>query len=186
MFQISGMSIEMEDVQATPVPRRPADESVSVDSGRGRAAVWWALIGVVLLFAVSVARLGARGVATMRGGLEPGEWIGLAVLTALFVYGEGVRGIGRRWVPAVLRRIGELRGDVRGIDRVLAPFYAMMLIGAPRRTLWRAWLGVAAIVAAVLIVRALPEPWRGVTDFAVASALAWGMMVILVGARRVV
>jgi hypothetical protein len=61
----------------------------------------------------------------------------------------------------------------------------MLLVGAPRPTLARAWLGVAGIVLAVLLVRALPDPWRGIIDLAVAAALAWGLLVLVRGAPRV-
>jgi hypothetical protein len=65
----------------------------------------------------------------------------------------------------------------------------MSLVGAPRRTLARAWLGVALIVLAVLVVRSLPEPWRGIVDAAVAAALLVGLFAIVrgafVGRRRV-
>jgi hypothetical protein len=159
----------------------------SVDTTRaGWIAVWWALLGLVLTFATAVFRLADRGIATVRGGLEPAEWLALAVLMGLFIYGEGVRGLQRRWIPAVLRRVAELRTERRRSIQLLAPLYAMLLVGAPRRTLWRAWLGVAAIVAAVFIVRALPEPWRGMTDLAVSAALGWGLLVILAGAWRLV
>lgn len=168
-----------------PAAGQAADDRPVAEMRAGRIAVAWALIGLALTFAVAVFRLAERGVATIRGGLEPGEWIGLIVLTVLFIYGEGVRGLQRRWIPAVLRRVGELRTERRWPIRLLAPLYAMLLVGAPRRTLWRAWLGVAAIVAAVFIVRALPEPWRGMTDFAVACALGWGLLVILAGAWRI-
>ena len=152
----------------------------------GVAAVCWALLGVVLLFATSIVQLGARGIATIRSGLDPAEWLALPVLTALFVYGEGMRGLQRRWVPAVLRRIAELPATRRAWYRLLSPLYAMSLVGAPKRTLWRAWAGVAAIVAAVLVVRSLPEPWRGMTDLAVAAALTWGLVAILAGAARLI
>lgn len=166
-----------------PAPPGVAGDMASVETTRGsRAAVWWALLGLVLLFANAVVQLGARGITTIRGGLDPAEWFGLAALTVLFIYGEGVRGLQRRWIPAVLRRIAELRTEPRVSLRLLAPLHAMFLVAAPRGTLWRAWAGVAAIVAAVLIVRSLPEPWRGITDFAVAAALAWGLVVILAGA----
>jgi hypothetical protein len=156
-----------------------------VDSRAGGfAATAWALLGLVLLFASAVARLGARGITTIRGGLELAEWLALVVLTVLFVYGEGVLGLQRRWLPHVLRRSAELRTVRRVLYRLLAPLYAMSLIGAPNRRLWRAWAGVAAIVAAVLVVRRFPEPWRGITDFAVAAALAWGLVAILAGALR--
>ena len=150
----------------------------------GIAAAAWALLALVAIFASAVVRLGARGIETIRGGLDPAEWLALALLTALFVWGEGVRGLQRRWVPGVLRRVTELRAERRTLYRLLAPLYAMSLIAEPGRTLWRTWAGVAAIVAAVLIVSRFPEPWRGITDFAVAAALAWGLVVIVAGAFR--
>lgn len=160
------------------------DMTVADSRAGGIAAAGWALLALVALFANAVVRLGARGIVTIRGGLDPAEWLALVLLTVLFVWGEGVRGLQRRWVPGVLRRVAELRGERHTLHRLLAPLYAMSLIAAPKRTLWRTWAGVAAIVAAVLIVRAFPAPWRGMTDFAVAAALAWGLVVIVAGALR--
>jgi hypothetical protein len=58
---------------------------------------------------------------------------------------------------------------------VLAPLYALGLLGADRGTRLRAYVSVFLIVLAVLIVRACSEPWRGIIDGAVAAALAWGL-----------
>lgn len=146
---------------------------------RGRVAVTWALAGVLLLFGEAVIALGGRGIATIQGGLGAGEWLAFVLLTAAFVYGEGVRALERRWVPFCIGRIAELRADARGIDVTLAPLYAMGLVGARRALLARAWVGVALILLAVLIVRVLPEPWRGIVDFAVAAALAWGTVALV-------
>jgi protein-S-isoprenylcysteine O-methyltransferase Ste14 len=55
----------------------------------------------------------------------------------------------------------------------------LSLIGAPPEKLLPRWLGTLAIVAAVFVIRALPDPWRGIVDFAVAAALAWGLVAIL-------
>tara|TARA_B100002052_G_scaffold69243_1_gene62613 strand:- start:73 stop:264 length:192 start_codon:yes stop_codon:yes gene_type:complete len=55
----------------------------------------------------------------------------------------------------------------------------MGLIGAPVPKLIRTWLGVCAIVAAILIVRAFAEPWRGIIDLSVAGALAWGTIALI-------
>jgi len=124
--------------------------------------------------------LGARGSALIRSGLQPVEWLLLAAITAAFVYGEGVRALQRRYVPFVLRRLRQLRGeDTAALHRVLAPLYAMALIAAPPRELMRAWAGLLAIVAAVLVVRGLPEPGRGMIDTGVAAALAWGLVALL-------
>lgn len=147
-------------------------------------AQWWAVSGVAILFATATFRLGGRGVATIRAGIEPAEWLVLLLLTVAFVYGEGIRALARRWVPFVIGRTAKLAGRPRLRDQLLAPMFAMGLVGAPRRMLLRSWGGVLAIAAAVLVVRASPEPWRGLVDFAVASALACGVVAILVQAWR--
>jgi hypothetical protein len=144
----------------------------------------WGLAGVIAIFADAIVQLGQRGLTVLRAGLGPGEWLACALITALFLYGEGMRALERRWVPHMIERVHAL-GDERAILlRLLAPLYALSLIGAPARVLARAWAGVIGIVLAVLIVRALPEPWRGITDFAVAIALTWGLGAILFQAPR--
>ena len=143
----------------------------------------WAAIGIVALFIEAAWRLAVRGIITVRAGLEPIEWAILIVLTIAFVWGEGVRALQRRWIPGVYRRIDALRDETSMTYRLFAPLYAMSLIGAPRNRLARAWLGVILIIAAVLVVRALPEPWRGIIDVGVAAALTWGLIVLLYHSR---
>jgi hypothetical protein len=150
----------------------------------GTPAMWWGVIGVGLLFASASFRLGARGLHTIGAGLSPGQWLLLVLLTIAFVYGEGIRALQRKYVPHVMTRIELLRGERRPWYRLLAPLHAMSLIGAPTRILLRAWAGVFAIVAAVVIVRSFPEPWRGITGFAVAAALAWGATALIRTALR--
>lgn len=145
----------------------------------GMATSAWALVGVSALFASAAYRLGERGLDVIRNGLGGWEWAALAGLTVVFVYGEGVLALDRKWVPGLMRRIRELRRERSLVLRLLAPLYGLSLIGAPRRKLVLSWLGTAAIVGAILLVRALPEPWRGIVDFAVAAALALGLVSIL-------
>lgn len=142
------------------------------------------MTGVAALFVEGVVQLGRRGIETIRGGLDPLEWIALALLVVAFVYGEGVRALARRWVPATIARAFELGPASPWSHKLLAPLHAMTLIGAPARALVRAWIGVALIVLAVFVVRALPEPWRGIVDFAVAGALAVGLAAIVVLAAK--
>lgn len=150
----------------------------------GLAAAVWALAGVALLFLFAVLRLGGRAVQTLQAGLGAAEWAALVLLTVAFVWGEGRGALQRRWVPRVVGRAAALRREGALLHRVLAPLYGMSLIGAPVRSTVRAWAGTLAIVAAVMVVRAFPEPWRGITDLAVASALLWGLGAIVLEGRR--
>lgn len=142
------------------------------------------MTGVAAVFIEAIVQLSRRGVATLRAGLDPLEWLAFALLFVAFVYGEGVRALARRWVPAMLARARALGPASPLHEKLLAPLYAMSLIDASARTLVRAWIGVALIVLAVLAVRALPEPWRGIVDAAVAAALLVGLWAIVRGAFR--
>lgn len=146
--------------------------------------MWWGIGGVALVFGMAVYRLGSRGLDTVARGLTPGQWVVLLVLTAVFVYGEGVRALQRRYIPHVMRRAEELRTEPRIWYRLLAPLHALTLIGASTSLLLKSWAGTFAIALAVAIVRAMPEPWRGITDVAVAAALAWGTLSLMRAAAR--
>lgn len=144
----------------------------------------WALIGVGALFTSAVTRLGSRGVATVSEGLSAGQWVVLVLLTFVMVYGEGILALQRKWVPRFLGRSRAVRHESFGL-KILAPFYGLSLVGGSLKQLLRGWLSTTAIVAAVVIVRSFPEPWRGIVDFAVAAALAWGLITIVIGAPGV-
>lgn len=170
------------------VTRESTAEQQAVGGGvpgtAGTAAALWALTGVSVLFLFAVYRLGKRGVATLATGLTPAEWSALVLLTVTFVWGEGRGALQLRWVPRLIRRASALREEERLHYRLLAPLYGMSLIGAPALSMVKAWGGTAAIVTAVILVRCFPEPWRGMTDWAVASALLWGLGAILVEGRK--
>lgn len=160
------------------------DQGDAVSPASPGWAAWWGVLGVSALFLSAAWRLGERGVETILAGLAPGEWVALAALTAAFVWGEGYRVLQRRYAPFAVERAARLDGSSPPAYRLLAPLYAMALVGASRGLLLKAWLGSLAIVGAVMVVRAFPDPWRGITDFAVASALLWGFVAVLVHARR--
>lgn len=139
----------------------------------------WAVVGVGLLLLEGIVRLGARAVALVRAGLDGPMWLALALVLAVFTYGEGYRALQRHFAPKVVTRALDAGARLSGCLPVLAaPLYAMSLVGADRRTLARAWAGVALIVVAACAVRALPTPWRGIVDAGVVSALAWGLVAL--------
>ncbi len=142
----------------------------------------WALVGVVALLGNAVVRLGRRGLDTVREGLSAGEWTVLAAVFVLFVYVEGVRALQRKWVPFVVGRMEALGRRSPLLHRLLAPLHVMALVGGPRRTVLRAWAGVAAVIVAILVLRSVPDPWRGIVDVGVAAALGWGLLVLLLQA----
>lgn len=146
---------------------------------------WWAIVVVLATFVEAIHRLGPRAIATITGGLTTWEWIAGAAIFVLFVWGEGYRALQRRFAPRVAARAFAAGAKAEGVvDVLLAPLECLSLVRAERRGLLHAWGGVAAIVAAVLIVRAMPEPWRGIVDAGVSAALAWGAVALIVAGVR--
>jgi hypothetical protein len=143
----------------------------------------WALVGVLATFAEAIHRLGARAIATVRGGLDPVEWVALGASVVVLGYWEGYRILQRRFAPAIVERALAVADRRAGwASSLSAPLYALSLVGDEPRAMARAWGGVVAIATAVLVVRTLPAPWRGIVDAAVACALAWGLMAVVVHA----
>jgi len=153
-------------------------------SKRDLCIALWAFGGVALTFVEAVWRLGARALDTVREGLAAGHWLALIAIVLVLCYFEGYRALQRKFAPRVVARALEAGSQLSGCWPVIgAPLYALGLFGAPRATILRTWLGVAAIVGAVLIVRALPPVWRGIVDAGVAAALAWGLVALVVWFR---
>ena len=140
--------------------------------------VWWAVTGVAVPLVEAVYRLGARTMAAIRSGLTATQWGLFALTVLLFAYAEGYRALQQRFAPRVVSRALALRHTDNVLWRILAPLYAMSLVGADRRHLARAWASVGLIVAAILVMREIPQPWRGMVDGGVAVALTWGLLAL--------
>jgi hypothetical protein len=135
----------------------------------------WALGPVALCLIEAIARLGARALRTIDGGLAPVEWLALAAVTVTLCYVEGYRALQRRFAPASVARAFA----IDPCDVMTAPLRVVGLLGGDRREVGRAWLGAALILGAALSVRWLPAPWRGIVDAGVAAALLWGLVALV-------
>ena len=139
----------------------------------------WGTLGIGATFVEAIVRLAARAGAQLSGEVSPGQWLALAVLVVAMAYIEGYRALQRRFAPSVVARATEAADSGRTMWAILAPIYAISLIGAPGRTIARSAFGVVMIGVSVHLVRALPAPWRGIVDAAVAVALVWGLIALL-------
>lgn len=150
-------------------------------SRRTVALAGWSVLAIGLAFAEAIARLGARALATVREELTPAEWVAFAGSVLVFTWFEGFRALHRRFVPAVVDRAFEVAADSRGVlGWAAAPLRTLSLLDANRRDMVRAWVSVGLITLAVLLVRVLPSPWRGIVDAGVSSALLLGLCSMVV------
>lgn len=139
----------------------------------------WGIGGVCLLLSQALMRLTPWAIEPIVEGMPGWQWglyVGWAVLNG---YTEGYRGFQMRFSPRVVQRAFWLARNPRPLRLILAPIFCMSYFHATRRGKVVAWVLLLFIICAVLVVRALPQPWRGIVDGGVVLGLAWGLLAIL-------
>ncbi len=173
---------------AAPCCERAARTAASGSLGAvARVRTWvaagWGLGGILLLLGSAVVRLSPVAIAPLREGVAWWVWVLYVVWIAFNAWAEGYRAFQKQWAPRVVARAVEL-GRRGGPWLAVAPLVCMGLLHATRKRLVVSWALTAAIVGVVVLVRNLPQPWRGVIDAGVVVGLAWGMAAVVAWAVR--
>jgi hypothetical protein len=153
----------------------------------GNAGAAWGILGAIGLLASAVIRLlpAAREAFTARP-LDAAHWTGAIAAAALVGFFMGHRGLERGFAPRVVSRALYLARHPRLAHALVAPLFCIGLVHASRRRLVASWALVAAMVTLVLLVRELPQPYRGFVDAGVVIGAAWGALAVLAFAWRAV
>jgi cytochrome bd-type quinol oxidase subunit 1 len=141
--------------------------------------VAWGTIGVLGLLLFAVYRLAPRAMEAYDGGLTVGQWALAAAICVFMAYAEGYRGFQLKFSPRTAARIRYLRDNPDPVRALFAPLFAIGYFHATRGTRIRAYALSLGIVALVLLVHRLDQPWRGLIDAGVVVGLAWGIVSIV-------
>lgn len=145
------------------------------------ALVLWGVLGFCLLLVRAIWSLTPNAVAPLRDGSLTGLQIGLFAAWVVFMaWSEGYKGFQRQLAPRLVARGLHLARHPRAVHALLAPFFCMGLFHATRKRLITSWSLLSGIVALVVAVRRLDQPWRGIVDGGVVVGLVWGLVAILV------
>lgn len=156
----------------TPAPTRLAPGQILIAS--------WGVVGVIALLGQAAYRLGTRALEAIGSELSALQ-LGILVLWSAFnLYAEGYRAFQRRFSPRVVVRAFHLAQHPRPTYIALAPFYCMALLHSAKRERIVAWSTVVMIMGFILLLRHVPQPWRGIVDAGVVVALFWGASAIAV------
>ena len=142
----------------------------------GSAGAVWGVGGVMLLLASAVYRLSPVAWAALQEPLDGVHWAFLIVFLSFMVAVEGYMGFQRGFSPRVVARAAYLRRHPRHLHALLAPLFCMGYFHATRRRQATSVLVTAAIIGLVLLVRQMPQPWRGIVDLGVVAGLVWGLV----------
>lgn len=104
----------------------------------------------------------------------------LGAVVLFMAYAEGYRGFHKRFSPRVAARARYLKNHPKASHVLFAPFFCMSYFYAPRKRKITSISLTAGIIVLIILVRLVPQPWRGIIDAGVVIGLAWGIISILV------
>ena len=154
--------------------------------GLGNPASVWALGGVIATLAFPIYRLTPRVQEAFESDLSAIHWV-FAVFWLFFMfYTEAYRGFYLKFSPCTVARAWHLSVERSPLQVALAPLFAMGFFHGSLRRLLKSWILTIAILSFVLILRYVPQPWRGLVDLGVVLGLAAGTGTVLLEIGRAI
>ncbi len=112
------------------------------------------------------------------------HWLSLAVVVIFMAHSEGYKGFQKNFSPRVISRAWFLYHHPRPLLIVLAPLFLAGYIHINPRRQRNIMMLTAGIVILIILIRFLPQPWRGIVDAGVVVGLTWGLVsLVLCGVR---
>lgn len=142
-------------------------------------AYYWGIAGVVLLLASAVVRLTPYVLELSSYSLSILQQALLAGFVLFMLYSEGWKGFHLNFSPRVVARADGLSQAPTMLLTLLAPLVCMGFLHATRKRRLISLILTSAIILLVLLVRLLPQPWRGIVDAGVVAGLGFGILSIL-------
>lgn len=134
------------------------------------------MTGVFLLLGSAVYRLSVIAASAFSYTLHPQHWMVLLASVFFMAYAEGYRAFQQRFSPRVAARAKYLRNHPHVLHAVLAPLFCMGFFYATRKRKITSISVTTGIVLLIVLVRLLPQPWRGIIDLSVTVGLGWGIV----------
>jgi len=139
----------------------------------------WGIGGIFLLLCFAIFRLGGVAVEALGTSLDSVHWLVLGPWVIYMLWAEGYKGFHRGFAPRVVARAYYLSHNPRPLHVLLAPLFCMGYIHATRRRQLMSLGLTSMIVFFVILIRMLPQPWRGIVDTGVVAGLILGVLSIV-------
>jgi len=140
----------------------------------------WGVTGVVLLLASAVYRLSLTALGALSSSWLWYHMVFFLFVIAFMAFAEGYRAFQQRFSPRVAARAKYLMGHPKIFRVLFAPIFCMGFFHATKRRKITSISVTAGIIVLVLLVRAVPQPWRGIVDLGVVVGLTWGIVSIII------
>ena len=139
----------------------------------------WGVGGVLALLVFAIYRLAPMAFALQDAALGLVHWPLLLFSVSYMAYAEGFKGFHLGFAPRVVKRALYLKKNPKLAHVVLAPLFCMGYIHATRRRQITSLGLTSLIIVLVVLVRLLPQPWRGILDAGVVTGLTIGCLSIM-------
>ncbi|MDN5819334.1 MAG: hypothetical protein L0H36_02020 [bacterium] len=138
----------------------------------------WGVAGTMTIVGYALYRLSFYAFDSL--GYELTVWQLLVLITwgAYMFYAEGIKGFARSFSPRSVARAQYIARHGRWHHIIFAPIFCFGYYQTTRRKLIVIYSLTAGIVGLILIIRLLPQPWRGIIDFGVVLGLSCGLVTL--------
>jgi hypothetical protein len=153
---------------------------MQIHSNTRLAPAVWGILGVLVLLGSAVYRLTPVALEALSLPLGWHHWAALAVVLFFMAYVEGYQAFQLGFSPRVAARARYLLSHNNRLHAVLAPLFCMSYFYARKRRQIVSLSVTAGIIILIVLVRMLPQPWRGIVDAGVVVGLAWGLVSLVV------
>ncbi len=146
----------------------------------GALGAIWGLAGVSLLLVSAIYRLALMSMEAFSYEFLWYHWVVLVLNCLFMAHAEGHRGFQKGFSPRVAARAKYLKDYPNALYTVLAPFFCIGYFHATKRVKVVSIFLTVGIFILILVIRLLPQPWRGIIDLGVVIGLTWGLISLLI------
>jgi hypothetical protein len=146
----------------------------------GVIGVVWGLSGVVFILGYAIVRLFPVTMAAFELPWQWYHWIVLIGFVLFMAYSEGYRGFQLAFSPRVAARLKYLYDHPQPRHVLLGPLFCMGYFYIQKRRCIVIYSITASVIAIIVAVKLLSQPWRGIIDAGVLVGLTWGLITVLV------
>lgn len=142
-------------------------------------AAFWGAVGIFALLFTALYRLTPIAWDIFDYSLQWYHYLILAINVLFMAHSEGYRGFQKSFSPRVTARVHYLSQNATWGLLPFAPFFCMGYFRSSRKTQIITISLTSFIIVLILILRYIPQPWRGIIDWGVVVGLTWGVISLM-------
>lgn len=146
----------------------------------GLIGALWGILGVCLMLVMALIQLTPIALDMFTIPLNWYHYLLLFLNIVFMAHTEGYKGFQQGFSPRVAARARYLREHPSLYHAVLAPLFCMCFYHSTKKRLIVSYALTTFIVAIVIFIRYLEQPWRGIVDAGVVVGLSWGLITLLI------